>query len=124
MRALEHATLSDHEREVLDAFLARVRDGIENPVHEVWLFGSRARGERPGPLSDIDLLVIADRRGFADSGPVYDALHAAARDTGHPEVAWTFSIHVNDPAWLARRRAVRSPFVEAVERDRITVLAT
>ncbi len=123
MRSLDHATLSGAEREVLDAFLGKLADELDNPVHEVWLFGSRARGEQPGALSDIDLLVIADRGGLAHSESVYDVLHAAARDSGHPEIAWTFSLHVHDPTWLPRRRSLASPFIDELERDRITVLA-
>lgn len=123
MRSLDHATLTVAEREVLDAFIGRLVDGIDNRVHEAWLFGSRARGEEPGALSDIDLLVVADRGGLAHSESIYDALHAAAHDYRHPEIAWAFSLHVHDPTWLPRRRSVASPFVEELERDRITLLA-
>ncbi len=36
----------------------------------VWLFGSRARGDAVSDLSDIDVLVIADRAGWLDAAPV------------------------------------------------------
>ncbi len=106
---------------MLDAFLGRLAGERDNPVSEVWLFGSRARGEQPGPLSDIDLLVFAERGGLADTKSIFDALHAAARDSGHPTTAWMFSLHVHEPSWLPRRRAVGSPFVEELERDHISV---
>jgi len=123
MRSLDHASLSSEERAVLDAFLRRLNDDVDDRVHDVWLFGSRARGEQPAPLSDIDVLVIADHAGFAHSAPIYEALHAAAREAGYPEVAWTFSVHLHDPTWLARRRAVGSPFIAELERDHITLRA-
>ena len=42
-------------------FLQEVKRNVQeiDPQAEVWLFGSRARGEA-GPDSDIDLLVILD----------------------------------------------------------------
>lgn len=124
MRALHDATLSTGERAVLDRFVAMLRERLGDELHAVWLFGSRARGERVDELSDIDLLVVTDRAGWVESTPIFEVLHAAAKAESLPEVAWSFSIHVHDPAWLAGRRAIRSFFIQEVERDHVDLLAT
>ena len=46
----------------------RVQSVLESqvkPPHQIYLFGSRARGDWDG-LSDTDLLVVADTKGEAD----------------------------------------------------------
>jgi len=122
MRSLSEATLSDDERAVLSRFVSQIQADLGDRVRAVWLFGSRARGERVEPLSDIDVLVIADRGGFVHSAPFYDALHTAAGQLGLDEVAWSFSVHVHDESWLRRRRAAGAPFVDEVERDHIELV--
>lgn len=119
MESLDHATLSSQERAVLERFSTTLRERLRDELHAIWLFGSRARGERIGALSDIDLLVIADDATWDGTGRVYEALHDAAREIGEPNAAWNFSIHVHDPTWIDRRRAVESFFITEVERDHI-----
>jgi len=36
-------------------------------------------------------------------------------------LAWSFSIHVHDQAWLAQRREIRSFFVAELDRDKIVL---
>ena len=47
------------EDPVLSTFLALLRDRLGARLHEVWLFGSRARGDHTNN-SDYDVLVVAD----------------------------------------------------------------
>jgi uncharacterized protein len=53
-KALETA-----EDTVLHTFLAILREKLGSRLHEVWLFGSRARGDHNDD-SDYDILVVAD----------------------------------------------------------------
>jgi predicted nucleotidyltransferase len=52
-------------------FLAEVRSRFGADLHEVWLFGSRARGEGT-PDSDLDLALIVTDAGRARRHEVYD----------------------------------------------------
>lgn len=122
MQSLDHATLSADERAVLERFVEVLRSRLGDAVSAVWLFGSRARGETVSELSDIDVLVISDRAGWAESSRAYEALHDAAREVSLPEVAWSFSLQVRDPRWLQDRRAVGSFFASELDRDHIDVL--
>lgn len=117
--ALDQATLTTAERTVLEAFVVSLRERLGDELHAVWLFGSRARGETVGELSDVDLLVIADGASWDGAGVVHDVLQEAAEAVSLPELVWTFSPHVHDPAWLEGRRAIKSFFIAEVERDRI-----
>jgi predicted nucleotidyltransferase len=44
MPALADAALDDQEREVLDRFVAALREEYGRDLDAVWLYGSRARG--------------------------------------------------------------------------------
>lgn len=44
---------------IIATFLAELRDSLGPAIREVWLFGSRARGDAQEG-SDYDLLVVAD----------------------------------------------------------------
>src|SRR5437870_3305613 len=118
-----NATLTPEEREVVGRFVDLLRRRLGSDLEAVWLFGSRARGERVAELSDIDVLVLTRSAGWHESGPIYEALHEAARELSLPEVAWSFSLHVHDPRWLARRRSIDSFFAAEIDRDRIDLLA-
>jgi predicted nucleotidyltransferase len=123
MASLDHATLSAEERLVLERFVDVLRLRLGDALVAVWLFGSRARGDAVDELSDVDVLVIVDRAGWDESGRVYEVLHDAARRVSLPNVAWSFSLHVHEPGWLQRRRAVESFFVAEVDRDHIDLTA-
>lgn len=71
--------------------------------------------------SDIDVLVLADDATWDAKLAVRGVLDAAARDLGLEALAWSFSVHVNTPQWLAERRALRSFFVSEVDRDKVVV---
>jgi predicted nucleotidyltransferase len=57
MPALAEAALSDLERRALKAIVGALRGRFGDDLVAVWLYGSRARGERHAE-SDIDLLVV------------------------------------------------------------------
>lgn len=88
----------------------------------MWLFGSSARGEPRQPIeSDVDVLVILDDASWERKGDVHRLLHDAGREVGRADDAWSFSVHVDTPAWLAQRRSIRSFFIGEVDRDKVVV---
>jgi predicted nucleotidyltransferase len=117
---LAEASLTRNERRVIERLVDLMRARFGGRLRSVWLYGSRARGERPGPESDIDLLAIAEPGENAD-----DALAAillvdqAAEELGlaRPIV----SIKVYDPAWLERRREIDSFFIREIDRDKVVL---
>ena len=120
MPALAETSLTEDERAVVERLVALMRDRFGRRLRSVWLYGSRARGERPGPESDIDLLVIADPADDWDD--VLTALLLVDRaaeelDTERPIV----SIKVHDPEWLRGRREIESFFVQEVDRDKVVL---
>lgn len=79
-------------------------------------------GEEPaGEDSDVDVLVLADDATWEGKLAVRDALDAAARELEVEALAWSLSVHVNTPGWLAERRALRSFFIAEVDRDKVVV---
>lgn len=125
MARLAEASLSADERALVEAFVNELSARLDGALHAVWLFGSRARGERPrDEWSDVDLLVIADDASWEGRERVYAALDAAATDLGRQALSWSLSVHVQTPDWLAQRRAVRSFFIEEVDRDKVVLCGT
>jgi predicted nucleotidyltransferase len=62
MATLAEASLSAQERRALERFALELERQLGDELRGVWLYGSRARGERTGPESDVDLLVITASR--------------------------------------------------------------
>ena len=107
---------------LLDRFGSELRARLGGALYAVWLFGSRARGDEPvGEDSDVDVLVLVDDASWDGKLGVYDVLDDAARQPRLEELAWSFSLHVNTPAWLAQRRAIRSFFLAEVDRDKVVI---
>lgn len=119
MTDLAQASLTEHERDVLGRFVARLREELGDGLVAVWLYGSRARGERSGPESDIDVLVLT-RSGTEDRDTVTRAASAAALAEGSPFVL--ISTQTAAPAWLEERRAIEDFFIQEVDRDKIPLL--
>jgi predicted nucleotidyltransferase len=119
MPTLADASLTDAERRVLERLVELLRDHFGGRLRSVWLYGSRARGERPGRESDIDLLVIADRADWDDSLIVFQLCDQASQELAlpHPIV----SIQVNTPEWLEGRRRIESFYIQEVDRDKIVL---
>ena len=118
MPALAQAALSPAERRLLDRFVAAAKDRLGDELLSVWLFGSRARGEATGRLSDLDVLVVT-RKGREDRDRLWDLASQLAEEEGlHPYLP---QVVVWDPDWLANRREIRSFFVQEVDRDKIVL---
>ena len=121
MPTLAEAALTRQERALLDRFSQRLAEQFGSALHAVWLFGSRARGRALHAESDIDLLVLLDDASWDGKLAVRFVLEDAARELGLEDVAWSFSVHVNTPAWLAQRRAIGSFFIAEVDRDKVVI---
>ena len=119
MATLDDASLSAAERRVLERFAEVLGQRLGDDLRSVWLYGSRARGERPAPESDVDVIVILRGGRFTDDR-VWRALHDAAEDVGGDE--YVFSIHVYTPEHVAQRRQIRSFFIQEVDRDKIVLV--
>jgi predicted nucleotidyltransferase len=114
------ASLTDDERQVVERLVELMRERFGSRLRSVWLYGSRARGERPGPESDIDLLAIADPDGDADD--VLSAILLADRAAEELKLHRPIiSIKVHDPAWLEGRRQIDSFFIRNVDRDKVVL---
>jgi predicted nucleotidyltransferase len=116
---LAHASLTEAERRVVERLVELTRDRFAGRLHSVWLYGSRARGERPGPESDIDLLAIADANEEDDVLTAILLVDRAVADLQLPRPI--VSIQVYDPAWLEGRRRIESFFIREVDRDKIVL---
>jgi predicted nucleotidyltransferase len=113
------ASLSDAERRTVRRFVAMLGEALGDELRAVWLYGSRARGERSGRDSDVDLLVIAagDLRG--NQRLALELSEGAALREG--ENPFTYSVHVFDPEWLRGRREIDSFFIGEVDRDKLVL---
>ena len=118
MPALAQAALSPAERRMLERFVAAAEERLGDELISVWLFGSRARGEATGALSDVAVLVVT-RKGREDRDRLWDLASQLAEEEGlHPYLP---QVVVWDPDWLANRREIRSFFVQEVDRDKIVL---
>jgi predicted nucleotidyltransferase len=116
---LDQASLSPVERRVLERFVRELQTALGDDLDAVWLYGSRARGERPGEDSDIDLLVVSRREGPRDALALTELLDDAAFEEGANPAR--FSVLVYAPERVAQRRRIRSFFMQEVDRDKIVL---
>jgi predicted nucleotidyltransferase len=121
MSTLSDTSLSVEEQALIERFVQELRVRLEGRVHAVWLFGSRARGERPSTESDVDMLVLVDDASWDGRMLVRQILDDAARELALDALTWSFSIHVHTPAWLTQRREIGSFFIAEVDRDKVIV---
>ncbi len=124
MSSLTEASLSATERALLERFTEDLQARLGGDLHAVWLFGSRARGERPTSESDVDVLVLVENASWEGKMRVRETLDATANALGAQAVAWSFSVHINTPAWLAQRREIESFFIAEVDRDKIALFGS
>jgi predicted nucleotidyltransferase len=116
---LVDASLAEHERRVVERLVELMRERFRGRLRLVWLYGSRARGERPGPDSDIDLLAIADPGEDDDVLTAILLVDEAAKELSVPRPI--VSIKVRDPSWLDDRRRIDSFFIRDVDRDKVVL---
>jgi predicted nucleotidyltransferase len=119
MATLAEASLTAGERRVVERFIALLRHEFGADVRAVWLYGSRARGERPHEESDVDLLVVLAREPWQDHWRAARLAYDAAEAEGESPV-W-FAVQVYTPERLAQRREIRSFFIQEVDRDKIVL---
>jgi predicted nucleotidyltransferase len=117
--AMAPASLTDDERRMVEHLVERLREVLGEDLHAIWLYGSRARGEKPHPESDIDLMVIADGGDSRYGMRAVELVHEVAAAVGVSPV-W-YSMFVSDPEWLRGRREIRSFFIAEVDRDKIVL---
>jgi hypothetical protein len=116
---LAETSLSAAERAVVEKFLVVLRERLGERLQSVWLFGSRARGQEPGPESDVDLLIVSEG-GSKHDGPVVDDVMwnvAWAAD----ENPFAYTTIVWSPEWLEHRREIESFFIQEVDRDKVVL---
>ncbi|MGH2962480.1 MAG: nucleotidyltransferase family protein [Solirubrobacterales bacterium] len=104
---------------VIARFVDALRERLGERLRSVWLFGSRARGERPASESDVDLLVVSEGGSRTDGPVVNEVIWHVAWDAGLNPFAFTTLVW--DPARLSQRRAIRSFFIQEVDRDKIVL---
>ncbi len=100
-------------------FVAMLDEALGDDLRAVWLYGSRARGDRPHAESDVDLLVIAAGDGEGRQRLALDLSEEAAIAEG--ENPFRYSVHVYDPEWLRGRREIESFFIGEVDRDKLVL---
>jgi predicted nucleotidyltransferase len=103
---LADTSLSADERALLARFVLELRSRLGEDLHAVWLFGSRARGERPEEDSDVDVLVLVDDASWDGKLRVHAAFDDSARGLDLELAAVYFSVHVKTPESLVERRAI------------------
>jgi predicted nucleotidyltransferase len=111
--------LTEDERRVVERLIVLMRDRFGGRLRSVWLYGSRARGERPHSESDIDLLAIADADEGDDVLAAILLVDQAAEELRLPRPI--VSIKVHDPSWLEGRRRIDSFFIREVDRDKVVL---
>jgi predicted nucleotidyltransferase len=121
MTALVETSLTVDERALIELFAKKLRLRLRGELHDIWLFGSRARSESPSQESDVDLLVLVDDASWDGRMRVRRVLDDAARELGLDALTWSFSVHVHTPDWLAQRREIRSFFVAELDRDKVVL---
>jgi predicted nucleotidyltransferase len=119
MTALGETSLTAGERKLVERFVEHLRLRLKDELHAVWLFGSRARGEKRSQESDVDVLVLVDDASWDGRMLVRKMLDQAARELGLEALTWSFSVHVHTPAWLAQRREIGSFFVAELDHDKV-----
>jgi predicted nucleotidyltransferase len=118
--SLAEASLSAIERRVLARFVQLVGAEFGDDLRAVWLYGSRARGETPGPESDVDVLVVSERAGWDERLRVIELVDQAAKAEGANPAF--FAVHLYDPAHVSQRRSIDSFFFQEVDRDKIVLV--
>lgn len=84
MAVLADAALDERERELLDRFVAALEQQYGDDLDAVWLYGSRARGERSHDKSEIDVLVVT--RSDRDDEPLIPTLWRVLEELDNPRI--------------------------------------
>ena len=114
MDAVAQAALTNAERDALERFVASLAGALGPDLNAVWLYGSRARGERSHDESDIDVIVLTTA-GEKDRGLVW----RTALESG--DAGLRISPITTTRAWIQERRAIESFFLQEVDRDKLVL---
>jgi hypothetical protein len=117
--SLATASLDAAERRALQRFVGLLRDRFAEDLDAVWLYGPRARGERPHDESELHLLVLLRDSSRSDRVTALKLLWQAA--TAERATESYFSIRIADRASAERRRAIDQLLVREVEPDGIAL---
>ena len=117
MAVLADAALDEREREVLDRLVRALVEEYGDDLDGVWLYGSRARGERSHDESDVDVLVVT--RSDRDDRALIPLLWRVLDELGNPRVL--VDPRQRSRAWVDDRRAIDSFFIREVDREKIVL---
>jgi predicted nucleotidyltransferase len=117
MAALAEAALDARERELLGRLVAEFEQVYGDDLDGVWLYGSRARGERTHDESDIDVLVVT--RSERDDKPLIPAVWRVLDHLGNPPIL--VDPRQRSRGWVEDRRSIDSFFMRDVDRDKIVL---
>lgn len=118
MATLATAALDAAERRTLDRLVGLVQDEFGDRLESIWLYGSRARGERHEE-SDVDVMVLLTEQLEHDRQRGSQLAGQATQEEG----TWgtLLSVQVQDLQWLEGRRAIDSFFAQELDRDRLSL---
>ena len=103
--------LTEQEQRAVEHFATTVRERWGSEIIEIYLFGSKARGDA-GPESDIDLLVVTERSDWK----LKEQIGRVATDILLTEGIY-LSIKVFGKTLCQRLVALEAPFVKNVLRE-------
>lgn len=114
--------MTDAEISALESFLAAVRSHYGDRLHDVVLFGSRARGDNR-PDSDVDLAIIlkdGDWSFWPEQTRLIDMSFNAFMEAGLDIQAWPIA----ESAWETPDQHHNPRLIRAARRDGKPVRAT
>lgn len=107
--------LTENEKRALDMFKQLLMEQFPDEVHELKLFGSKARGEA-SKFSDVDVLVVMRKSGWRDRIKVHEAANRIFLKTDVDLSPKIFS-----DARVKELRSFGSAFIRNVEKDGIVI---
>jgi len=90
-------------------------NNLKERIEEIYLFGSRARGEER-PDSDYDLLIVVDQADGKFREKIYEIVLDILLDTGK-----LLSLKILSSEEFKRLSQLRTPFIENVLREGIKI---
>lgn len=103
--------LLNTDKKLIAGFIKKIGQNFGDKVKEVWLFGSKARGEGTEG-SDIDLLIIVNSRGLWK--PLHDLADEVEFDLDYPGYISLIVYHIDQWNDLIKEK---TSFYREVQRD-------
>lgn len=117
MPALTDAALDERELALVHRLADVLRETYGDDLYGVWLYGSRARGERTHDESDIDVLVIT--RSERDDEQLIPLTWGVLDELGIRGVP--VDVRQRSLAWVEDRRRIDAFFLRELDRDKIVL---